>query len=929
MKPKPSVQPSGTPLKKKFDRVLHSINTQLITRLLASTLIPLFIVTAINSRSIGREIEAAGSQAMASAAQQTAMAVDAFIEKGLYHGTAAAALPELHDYFKNPKKTDAERVAIQNILKSISQQNPVFIASVTLSDPQGKALIASLPEEMESSHDIIPDLFTSSLETGQSSVSPVHFDAGGKAYTCFYSPVMENGKPVGILRISYSAAILQQLTTKNTGLLGPESFPILLDDNHLQIAHGVLPHGRPEELYILWRTNASETLTQDLIKTHRLPPDYNRKFAQGSAGEELSLALQKDSNSQFFTTRLPITKDRAMAASTARLAKAPWTVVFFQPRDILDLPIDIQKRNTLLLGGLLAGIAILMALWVAHTITAPIMSLTQTAQKAVQEVRPLPLKTRARNEVGQLADAFNRLFEVLDKSRQELISSEEHLKITLNSIGDGVITTDTDGRITSMNPAAEAIIEQPLSGIKGKLFSEVIKLLDASTRQPLAGIAEEALATSTTLSLPSQTVLITVNDNEKFITDSAAPIRDSWGRITGCVLVFRDTTERHRLENNLIQGRKMKALGQLASGVAHDFNNMLTPILGAAQILEGEDLAAEERKKCASMIVTAAKRASALTQQMLAFSRETPVNNVPVDLCKTVQESLSILQHSIGTHISIRTHCPINQLVTTGDAAQIQNVFLNLALNARDAMPERGVLTFKLKQTLLDEEYCRLHSCEVNPGPYIEVQVSDTGSGMDADTLSKIFEPFSTTKEAGKESGLGLASVYGIMKTHRGFVTAYSEKGRGTVFHLYFPETKASPEIASPEIYPAPSGKGHILLIDDEESVREITRQLLETLGYTAQCADGGAAGLKIYQDGQDSISAVLLDLMMPGLSGEETFSRLRQINPSVKVILMSGFDADGATARLLSAGADGFIQKPFQKSTLAKAFQNVFPNHS
>lgn len=924
MNPEPSVQPSGKTLKNEFDRVLHSINTQLIILLLASTLIPLFIVTVINSRIIGREIEAAGSQAMANAAQQTALTIDAFIEKGLYHGTAAAALPELHDYFKNPEKTDTERVAIQNILKSISQQNPVFISSVTLSDPQGKALIASLPEGIESSHDIFPDLFTSSLETGQSSVSPVHFDADGKAYICFYSPIMENGKPVGILRISYSAAILQQLTTRNTGLLGPESFPILLDDNRLQIAHGVLPHGRQDELYILWRTDASETLARDLIKTHRLPPAYTRKIAPGSAGGELSLALQKDNNSLFFTTRLPATKDRSMAASTARLAKAPWTVVFFQPRDILDLPIDIQKRNTLLLGGLLAGIAILMALWVAHAITAPIRSLTRTAQKAVQEARPLPLETRARNEVGLLADAFNRLFEVLDQSRQELISSEEHLKITLNSIGDGVITTDTAGRITGMNPAAEAIIEQPLSGIKGQRLSEVIDLLDASTRQPLAGIAEETLTTGVPLSLPAKAILITADKKEKCIADSAAPIRDSWNRITGCVLVLRDTTERLRLENNLIQSRKMEALGQLAGGVAHDLNNMLTPILGAAQLLESEGLATEERGKYADMIVTAAKRAAVLTQQMLTFSRKAPTRIVPVDLREIVQDSQSLLQHSIGPHISIRTHRPLQPLMTLGDAAQIQNIFLNLALNARDAMPDHGILTFKLKRTPLDAEYCRLHSYEINPGPYIEVQVSDTGCGMDADTLSRIFDPFFTTKGGGGGTGLGLASVYGIMKNHGGFVTVYSEKGQGTVFHLYFPETEAPLKPTDHESPPVSVEKGHILLIDDEESVREITKNLLETLGCTVQCANSGEEGLKAYRAGQDGISAVLLDLMMPGLNGEETFNRLRQINPGVTVILMSGFDATASIARLLSAGAVDFIQKPFRLSALAKALQKI-----
>jgi PAS domain S-box-containing protein len=906
-----------------FYRIIHSIKTQLAVALLAAALIPLSVVTAVNRQSIGREVQAAGFQALQGAARQTAQRLDAFIAMGLYHGTAAAALPELHDFLKNPEESALE--SVRQTLKSIADQNPVFIRHATLLDSQGNIIASSSQEGAQPSHHLLPETMSAAMETGLSALSPVHFDEG-RAYLCFYSPVMENGGPVGMLRISYSAAVLQQLVTRDTGLLGVESFPVLLDENGLQLAHGVLPHGRPEDLYVLCDKHRSSEELENLIACHRLPADY--KAAAGPECPEPDGSRQGAGDSLFFTTRLPLTHSRTMAGAVVPVQNMPWRVIFFQPQDVLLRPVYLQQKNALLTGGLLAFITVLAACWLVRAITGPIALLTGIARKAAQEMRPLPLHIRSRNEVGVLAQTFNRLFEVLEQSRQELVRSEEHLRITMSSIGDGVITTDIESRITGMNPAAEAIIEQSLSAVKGRRLSEVLNLFNASTRQPVSGIAEETFTAGRSLGLPAKTVLITADKKEKFIADSAAPLRDTAGKITGCVLAIRDITEKQRLENSLTHSRKMEALGQLAGGVAHDFNNMLTPILGAAQILESGDLPAEERIKCAGMIATAAKRASVLTQQMLTFSRKLPANTVPVDLREVVQESRSMLQHSIGPHISIRTHCPLQPLMTMGDAAQIQNVFLNLALNARDAMPDRGILTFKLKQTHLDAEYCRLHSYEIAPGPYIEVQVSDTGCGMDDDTLSKIFDPFFTTKGAGRGTGLGLASVYGIMKSHDGLVTVYSEKGHGTVFHLYFPETETPPETGRIPL-PVPSGKGHILLIDDEEGVREITKKMLETIGYTVQCASSGAEGLEAYRAGQHGISAVLLDLMMPGINGEDTFAGLRQINPCVKVVLISGFDAAGAIARLLGAGAVDFVQKPFQMAALAKALRTATQEYS
>ncbi len=595
----------------------------------------------------------------------------------------------------------------------------------------------------------------------------------------------------------------------------------------------------------------------------------------------------------------------------------------------LDVASEINQLNQLwnlciMILGMSIVLSILLAYWIARLLSKPVAKLRAGAQEIQNGNLDVLIDIKSRNEFGDLADNFNQMSAQLKQRMEMLRASEENLRITLNSIGDCVITTDTEGRITGMNPAAEALVEQSLSETKGLHLSEVLPLFDSKTKESIHDITQEVLMSGITLNLPTKATLILPDGREKFIADSAAPIRNPDGEITGCVLTLRDITEKHQLETRLAQSQKMDALGQMAGGIAHDFNNMLTPILGAAQLLEKEELSTENRKKFTKMISTASQRAAELTQQMLTFSRKAPSSMEVIDLRDIVDESRAMLQHAIGSNISIQTQRPLQPMMTLGDASQIQNIFFNLALNARDAMPKTGTLSFQMKRVHLDAEHCRLHSHEIEPGSYIEVQISDTGEGVDPENLSKIFDPFFTTKEAGKGTGLGLASVYGVMKKHNGMVSVYSEKGHGTVFHLYFPEAQQT-KTEKPEPPPdQPKGSPKVLLIDDDETVRNVTTALLENLGYTVLCAKSGAEGIDLYKTHQQEISLVMLDLVMPEMNGEDTFFNLRKINPDATVLIISGFDAEESVAGLIEAGAAGFLQKPFQLNPLAKALQRA-----
>jgi len=379
-----------------------------------------------------------------------------------------------------------------------------------------------------------------------------------------------------------------------------------------------------------------------------------------------------------------------------------------------------------------------------------------------------------------------------------------------------------------------------------------------------------------------------------------------------------DITEQKNLQDRLRQMEKMDAIGQLAGGVAHDFNNQLTCIMGYADILLG-GLEEPERRRYADNILVATRRAGDLTQKLLAFARKGQYESVPVDIHAMVQEVVEILTYSIDKRIEIKQRLTASPSTTKGDPGQIQNALLNLGINASDAMQDGGKLVFETRITELDDEYCSGTPYEILPGPYLSISISDTGCGIAREDLARIFEPFFTTKEVGKGTGMGLAAVYGTVKQHGGAINVYSEVGRGTTFRIYLPvEEKAAALLnRNTDVITAPFA-ATILVVDDERVVRHLTEDMLTSLGYAVKTRNDGAAGLAFFEKHWREIDLVILDMIMPRMNGSETYRAMKAMNPDVKVLLVSGYSLDGAAQTLLADGVKGFIQKPFDRFELS-----------
>ena len=414
--------------------------------------------------------------------------------------------------------------------------------------------------------------------------------------------------------------------------------------------------------------------------------------------------------------------------------------------------------------------------------------------------------------------------------------------------------------------------------------------------------------------------------NVRWIWDRGFPARDETGQLRCYVGVAQDITERKQLESQLRQSQKMEAIGQLAGGIAHDFNNLLTVIAGYGKlVLEGLGEDALTRRQMAA-VLTAAERATLLTQQLLAFSRRKAVAQQVLNLNQVITEMEPILARLIGEHIELAA-VPGQDLGTVqADPGQIEQILLNLCVNARDAMPQGGKLTIETANVELDDLYVRQHA-GVKPGAYVMLAVSDTGMGMDQTTQLRIFEPFFTTKEKGKGTGLGLATIYGIVEQSGGQIWVYSEPGCGTTFKIYLPrlELRLAPEPAArPAQSGLPRGAETVLFVEDDAAIREMCCEALKSLGYEVLCAASGTEALGLAQQHAGQIDLLVTDLVMPGIQGRELAEKVAALQPSLRTLYISGY-TDDALARSGGLGANTiFLQKPFTIDALARKLREM-----
>lgn len=402
------------------------------------------------------------------------------------------------------------------------------------------------------------------------------------------------------------------------------------------------------------------------------------------------------------------------------------------------------------------------------------------------------------------------------------------------------------------------------------------------------------------------------------------------GRPVVTLISGQDITEHKRLDTQFIHEQKMEAIGTLTGGIAHDFNNVLQGISGYTQLLLMKKSANDPDRDYLSHIEELIQVASRLIRQLLIFSRKGEKKIGSLDLNQEITRVMRPLVRMIPRMISVETHLSDDLHHIRADRKQIESIIMNLVSNARDAMPDGGRLVIETKNTTLDEWFCRDHP-GATPGEYTMLTVSDNGYGMNRETVDHIFEPFYTTREIGRGTGLGLATVYGIIKDYSGYITCSSEPGRGSVFCAYFPalegaeDEKALPDLEEPKvIIPVQKQTGAILVVDDEKPILDIACDILGQYGYTTMTAENGEGALDIYKREKDRINLVLLDIGMPGMGGYRCFQELMRIDPATKIIITTGYSASDKVEEMLGSGAAGFIGKPYRLVDMVKKVEEA-----
>ncbi len=543
---------------------------------------------------------------------------------------------------------------------------------------------------------------------------------------------------------------------------------------------------------------------------------------------------------------------------------------------------------------------------------AAVECIKEGAEDFVLKDRParLPLAIRRALEEKRLREQGRRAEEALVKLRQAVGAS-----------GEVIFMTDPEGTITFINPEFTRLYGYTEGEVVGKVTPRILK---SGTMQPQEyddfwrTIVAKRVVKGEFVNKTKAGKLVTLES-------STNPILDEQGNITGFLAIQRDVTARKQLEAQLRQAQKMEAIGRLAGGVAHDFNNLLTIITGYGQLLL-ETLPEESPLRAqVTEVLKASERATSLTRQLLAFGRRQVLAPRVLDLNEVIADTEKMLRRLIGEDIEL-VAIPARRLGhVKADPGQLEQVILNLAVNARDAMPEGGRLTIETSNVILDEAYADQH-VSVQPGPYVMLAVSDTGHGMDSDTQAHLFEPFFTTKEKGKGTGLGLATVYGIVKQSGGYIWVYSEPGQGTTFKIYLPKVQETVEAtpALPAERTATGGSETILLVEDDSSVRSLVHGVLGSRGYKLLVARNAEEALILCEQHKGPIHLLLTDVVMPGMSGRDLADRLNPFHREMTVLYMSGY-TDNAIVHHGVLDADvRFLQKPFSPLTLANKVRAI-----
>ncbi len=525
-------------------------------------------------------------------------------------------------------------------------------------------------------------------------------------------------------------------------------------------------------------------------------------------------------------------------------------------------------------------------------------------------------------ESGPLVVRLKTLVEEKERLAAETERLARQWQLTFDSSRDAILILDSQQRVTRANRAAETIFQRSLEEILGQRFWE---LACGGIDRVSSQVPEEALVGPTG-------GVVELRYGDRWLAVVTDPVQGTADTTTAFIAHVHDVTDRKRmelersaLESQLLQAQKLEAIGRLAGGLAHDFNNMLSVILGCGeqlldQLHPGDPLVEDVRE-----IVEAARRSAAMTRQLLAFSKRQPLKPEVVFLNRHLREMERMLRRLIGEDIRLQLSLKDDLAPVTVDPGQIDQVILNLVVNARDAMPEGGELTIGTDNVELDSSYAAVHP-EVRPGPYVLLAVTDTGRGMEAEVKDRIFEPFFTTKGGEKGTGLGLSTAYGIVKQSGGHIWVYSEPGRGTTFKVYLPRTEAAAAmpVPVPEEQGRPGAGEHVLVVEDDGPLRVVLKRMLTRLGYRVTVAANGGEALLLMEERGLEPDLLMTDVVLPGMSGALLAERLQRYRPGLRVLYMSGYTGDTVVHHTGLEAGTPFLQKPFSIRDLAVQLRKV-----